>query len=125
MVEKQVNKKIRDSDVQVIRGNIDRLKEELRNLRNAKASSGSASKLAKIKGVRKNIARNLTILNEKERKTVAGSLHKGSSKRAQFLRTKLTRSFRRQLTTHQKSKQIAKIQKKATNFPTRKYGLRA
>jgi large subunit ribosomal protein L35e len=63
MVEKQVNKKIRDSDAQVIRGNIDRLKEELRNLRNAKASSGSASKLAKIKGVRKNIARNLTILN--------------------------------------------------------------
>lgn len=63
MVEKQVNKKIRDSDVQAIRANIDRLKEELRNLRNAKASSGSASKLAKIKGVRKNIARNLTILN--------------------------------------------------------------
>jgi ribosomal protein L29 len=63
MVEKQVNKKIRESDVQTIRGNIDRLKEELRNLRNAKASSGSASKLAKIKGVRRNIARNLTILN--------------------------------------------------------------
>jgi large subunit ribosomal protein L35e len=125
MVEKQVNKKIRESDVQAIRGSIDRLKEELRNLRNAKASSGSASKLAKIKGVRKNIARNLTILNQKERTTAAGSLHKGSVKRALFLRTKLTRAFRRQLTTHQKSKQITKLQKRTANFPTRTYGLKA
>jgi large subunit ribosomal protein L35e len=125
MVEKQVNKKIRESDSQAIRGNIERLKEELRNLRNAKASSGSASKLAKIKGVRKNIARNLTILNQKERTAAAGSLHQSSNKRALFLRTKLTRAFRRQLTTHQKSKQIAKLQKKATNFPQRKYGLKA
>lgn len=125
MVEKQVSKKIRDSDAQTIRANIDKLKEELRTLRNAKASSGSASKLAKIKGVRRNIARNLTILNQKERSTAAGSLHRGSVKRAQFLRTKLTRAFRRQLTTHQKSKQIAKVQKRTQNFPTRRYGLRA
>ncbi len=125
MVEKQVNKKIKESDVQTIRANVDKLKEELRNLRNAKASSGSASKLAKIKGVRKNIARNLTALNQKERATAAGTLHSGSSKRALFLRSKLTRSFRRQLTTHQKSKQIAKLAKRASNFPTRKYGLKA
>ena len=65
MVEKRVNQKIRESDSQTIRANIEKLKEELRNLRNAKASSGSASKLAKIKVVRKNIARNLTILNQK------------------------------------------------------------
>jgi large subunit ribosomal protein L35e len=125
MVEKQVNKKIRDSDVQTIRANVDKLKEELRNLRNAKASSGSASKLAKIKGVRKNIARNLTILNQKERTTAAGTLHSASGKRALFLRTKLTRAFRRQLTHHQKSKQIAKLAKRAANFPIRSYGLKA
>jgi large subunit ribosomal protein L35e len=125
MVEKQVNKKIRESDVQTIRANVDKLKEELRNLRNAKASSGSASKLAKIKGVRKNIARNLTALNHKERVAAAGTLHAGSTKRALFLRSKLTRSFRRQLTTHQKSKQIAKLAKRSSNFPTRKFGLKA
>jgi len=112
MVEKKVNQKIRESDVQTIRANVDKLKEELRTLRNAKASSGSASKLAKIKGVRKNIARNLTALNQKERANAAGNLHKGSAKRAIFLRSKLTRSFRRNLTTHQKSKQIAKLAKK-------------
>lgn len=125
MVEKQVCKKIKESDVQTIRANVDKLKEELRNLRNAKASSGSASKLAKIKGVRKNIARNLTILNQKERATAAGNTHKGSSKRALFLRSKLTRALRRDLTKHQKSKQITKLAKRAQNFPTRKYGLKA
>ena len=125
MVEKQVNKRIRDSDSQAIRANIEKLKEELRILRNAKASSGSATKLSKISGVRKNIARNLTILNEKERANAAGNLHQGSGKRAIFLRTKLTRAYRRKLTKHQSTKQITKTQKKTTNFPQRKYGLRA
>jgi large subunit ribosomal protein L35e len=106
MVEKRINQKIREQDPTAIRGNVEKLKEELRTLRNAKASSGSAAKLAKIKGVRKNIARHLTALNQKERVRAAGTLHKGSSKRALFLRTKLTRAFRRQLTHHQKTKQI-------------------
>ena len=97
----------------------------MRNLRNAKASSGSAAKLAKIKIVRKNIARNLTILNQKERITLAGNLHQNSKKRAQFLRTKLTRAFRTRLSQHQKTKQILKVQKRQQNFPLRNFGLRA
>lgn len=125
MVEKKVNQKIREGDAQTIRLNIEKLKDELRNLRNAKASSGSATKLAKIKGVRKNIARNLTALNQKERSRVAGSLHKHSGKRAIYLRSKLTRAIRRELTTHQKRKQIEKLRKKQTNFPQRKFGLKA
>lgn len=111
MVEKKVNQKIRELDTQAIRANIDKLKEELRTLRNAKASSGSAAKLAKIKGVRKNIARNLTALNRKERDRLAGNLHKNSGKRALFLRSKLTRAVRRELTHHQKTKRITKVAK--------------
>ncbi len=125
MVEKKVNQKIRELDSQAVRANIDKLKEELRTLRNAKASSGSATKLAKIKGVRKNIARSLTALNRKERDRLAGNLHKDSGKRALFLRTKLTRAVRRELTKYQKTKSIAKIAKKESNFPLRKYGLKA
>lgn len=125
MVEKKVNHKIRENDSQAIRVNIEKLKDELRTLRNAKASSGSASKLAKIKTVRKNIARNLTALNHKERSALAGNLHQGSHKRPIFLRSKLTRAFRRRLTLHQKTKQIQKVQKRELNFPTRKYGLKA
>ena len=125
MVEKRVCLKIRECDSEAIRANIEKLKDELRSLRNSKASSGSATKLAKIKVVRKNIARNLTILNQKERASLAGNLHKNSGKRALFLRTKLTRAFRRKLTHHQKSKQILKVKKVAVNFPLRKYGLKA
>jgi len=75
--------------------------------------------------VRKNIARNLTILNQKERVNIAGKLHIGSGKRAIFLRTKLTRAVRQRLTTHQKSKQISKVQKRTLNYPSRRFGLRA
>lgn len=125
MVEKKVNQKIRELDTQGIRANIDKLKEELRTLRNAKASSGSAAKLAKIKGVRKNIARNLTALNRKERDRLAGNLHKNSGKRAIFLRSKLTRAIRRELTGFQKNKKITKVAKRLSNFPLRKYGLKA
>ncbi len=125
MVEKKVSQKIRDSDVEGIKANIEKLKDELRTLRNSKASSGSATKLAKIKTVRRNIARNLTILNQKERTNLAGKLHKGSGKRAIFLRSKLTRAVRRSLTLHQKTKLITKTHKVASNFPVRKYGLRA
>jgi large subunit ribosomal protein L35e len=124
MVEKKVNQKIRESDSEAIKAAILKLKDELRALRTSKASSGSATKLAKIKTVRRNIARNLTILNQKERTNLAGKLHINSGKRAVFLRTKLTRAFRKRLTAHQKSKTIKKVQKRALNFPLRKYGLR-
>ena len=125
MVEKRVCQKIRDSDAETIRVNIQKLKDEPRTLRHAKASSGSATKLAKIKTVRKNIARNLTILNQKERANLASKLHKNSGKRAVFLRAKLTRAVRRRLTTQQRTKKILKVQKREQNFPVRKYGLRA
>ena len=75
--------------------------------------------------MRKNIARHLTILNEKARKRVAGDLHQGSAKRAQHLRIKLTRAFRRRLTPHQKNARLVKTQKKQSNFPLRRFGLRA
>lgn len=65
MVEKKVNQKIREGDSEAIKATVEKLKDELRTLRNSKASSGSATKLAKIKTVRRNIARNLTILNQK------------------------------------------------------------
>lgn len=125
MVEKKVCHNIRQQDVESIRSNIEKLKDELKQLRNSKAASGSATKLAKIKTVRRNIARSLTILNQKQRASLAGGLHKSSGKRAIFLRTKLTRAVRKSLTLHQKSKLITKVQKRALNFPVRKYGLRA
>lgn len=125
MVEKKVCHKIREADTEAIKATIEKLKEELKTLRNSKASSGSATKLAKIKTVRRNIARNLTILNQKTRLSLAGKLHSNSGKRAIFLRKKLTRAVRRELTLHQKGKQITKTRKRQLNFQTRKYALKA
>merc|ERR1712100_921663 len=46
---------------------LDDLKTELANLRVAKVTGGAASKLSKIKVVRKNIVRVLTVINETRR----------------------------------------------------------
>merc|ERR1712093_495028 len=73
---------------------LDELKTELANLRVAKVTGGAASKLSKIKVVRKNIARVLTVFNE----TTKGALrqHYSSLKYAPLdLRAKKTRAIRR------------------------------
>merc|ERR1712075_38599 len=46
---------------------LDELKTELANLRVAKVTGGAASKLSKIKVVRQNIARVLTVINETQK----------------------------------------------------------
>jgi large subunit ribosomal protein L35e len=85
----------------------------------------SKYKISITQVVRKNIARHLTILSEKARKRIGGDLHQGSAKRAQELRVKLTRAFRRRLTSHQKNAKLVKTQKKISNFPLRRFGLKA
>merc|ERR1711906_94583 len=70
------------------------LKTELAALRVAKVTGGAASKLSKIKVVRKSIARVLTVINEYQK----GALreHFSKSKYAPLdLRTKKTRAIRR------------------------------
>jgi hypothetical protein len=44
---------------------------------------------------------------------------------AQALRGKLTRAFRRRLSLKQRKLRLSKVTKRATNFPQRKYGLKA
>jgi large subunit ribosomal protein L35e len=77
-------------------GQLKEQKNELLQLRVAQVTNGAASKLAKIKLVRKNIARILTVLNQKAkadmRKQVAGKKYKPKE-----LRVKKTRALRRAL----------------------------
>lgn len=49
MVEKKINEKIRGREEADIKTEINKLKDELKNLRNSKAASSSGNKLAKIK----------------------------------------------------------------------------
>merc|ERR1712178_417511 len=103
---------------------LDDLKTELSNLRVAKVTGGAASKLSKIKVVRKNIARVLTVINE----TQKGALrqHYASLKYAPLdLRAKKTRAIRRRLTKHEKGLKTLRQTKREDNFPLRKYAVKA
>merc|ERR1712029_1137697 len=99
------------------------MKNELSQLRVAKVSGGAASKLEKIRIVRKAIARILTVYNQKQkaeaRKLWSGK--KGKKYLPTDLRPKKTRKIRRAL-----KKEQAKTQKQKTrdsNFPLRKFAV--
>merc|ERR1719281_1068615 len=77
------------------------LKGELSELRVAKATGAAPSKLAKIKVIRKNIARVLTVYNQKNRQEVRAQ-YAGKKYVPQDLRPKATRAIRRALTSAQK-----------------------
>lgn len=103
---------------------LDELKTELQQLRVAKVTGGAASKLSKIKVVRKSIARVLTVINQKKkfavREAFADKVHKPLD-----IRAKKTRSLRRKLTPEQAAKLTVRGKKKATHFPQRKFAVKA
>merc|ERR1712171_30735 len=104
---------------------LDELKTELANLRVAKVTGGAASKLSKIKVVRKNIARVLTVINE----TQKGALrqHYAGLKYAPLdLRAKKTRAIRRRLTQHESSLKTKRQAARDALFPkNRKFAVKA
>jgi len=98
-------------------------RKQLAELHVAKVTGGAASKIAKIKSVRKSIARVLTVHNQQQkegiRKAAAGQKYISKD-----LRMKKTRAFRRALTTEQKAKKTRKQANKDRHFPQRKYAVR-
>ena len=103
---------------------LDELKAELAQLRVAKVTGGAASKLAKIKVVRKSIARVLTVYNQTQRARSRDYL-KNRKYLPKDLRAKKTRAIRRRLTAEQASKMTLRAQKKAAYFPKRRYAVKA
>jgi len=104
---------------------LDELKNELSQLRVAKVSGqGGPSKLAKIKVVRKSIARVLTVFNQTQRAAKAKA-YRGKTYKPLDLRPKLTRALRRKLSVKEASVKTARQQKKEAYFPIRKYALKA
>merc|ERR1712054_754367 len=103
---------------------LDELKTELANLRVAKVTGGAASKLSKIKVVRQNIARVLTVINE----TQKGALrqhYEGLKYAPLDLRTKKTRAIRRRLTKFEAGQKTPRQAKREALFPLRKYAVKA
>merc|ERR1712071_241708 len=102
---------------------LDELKQELMGLV-AKVTGGAASKLTRIRKVRKDIARLYIVMNtatkENLRKLYARRKHKPLD-----LRPKLTRALRRQLTPHDKNLKSRKALRRLRTYPTRKFALKA
>lgn len=76
---------------------LEELRGELLSLRVQKVAGASSNKLAKIKGVRKGIARVLTVINAKTRASLREH-YKGKKYLPLDLRPKKTRAIRRRLT---------------------------
>ena len=100
------------------------LRKEASELAVAKVTGGAASKIAKIKSVRKNIARVLTVHNQQQKDAIRRA-SAGKKYISKDLRLKKTRAIRRALTAEQKSKKTLKQQKKDIHFPSRKYAVKA
>jgi large subunit ribosomal protein L35e len=104
---------------------LDDLKNELSQLRVAKVSGqGGPSKLAKIKVIRRSIARVLTVYNQNERDSLRKAYRKRTYKPLD-LRPKQTRAIRQRLTVAQATKKTLRQQKREAYFPIRKYALKA
>lgn len=101
------------------------LRKELAELHVAKVTDGAASKVAKIKGVRKSIARVLTVHNTQQkeglRKAAAGSKYMPKD-----LRVKQTRAKRRALTkTELATSKTHKQRRKEAAFPFVRFAIKA
>merc|ERR1712125_160686 len=83
------------------------LRKEASELAVAKVTGGAASKIAKIKSVRKSIARVLTVHNQQQKESIRRACA-GQKYIAKDLRMKKTRAMRRALTKEQKSKKTRK-----------------
>lgn len=97
---------LRKKDEADIVKDIEGLKKELMELRVNQVTGAAASKLARIRIVRKSIARALTVQHEK-RRTAAKEQYKGKYV-PKDLRKKLTRAMRRRLTPQQANKKTVK-----------------
>ena len=104
-------------------------KHELSTLKVAKATGAAAAKLARIKVVRKNIARTLTVYNQKLKEDAKKTYITGKKYAAKYvpqdLRPKKTRALRRALSKKQQSAVATKVAVRKANFPLRKYAVMA
>mmetsp|Transcript_11492 Transcript_11492/g.25644 ORF Transcript_11492/g.25644 Transcript_11492/m.25644 type:complete len:122 (-) Transcript_11492:1693-2058(-) len=100
------------------------LRKELASLHVAKVTDGTAAKVSKIKGVRKSIARVLTVHNQQQKEGIRKAMSKAKYL-PKDLRAKKTRAMRRALTKDEKSRKTHKQKSKEAAFPPVKYCVKA
>ncbi|CAB3402416.1 unnamed protein product [Caenorhabditis bovis] len=99
-------------------------KNELASLRVSKVTGGAASKLSKIRVVRKNIARILTVVNQTQKQELR-KFYADHKYKPIDLRYKKTRAIRRRLTAHEASLRNSKQQAKSRKLALRKFAVKA
>merc|ERR1712100_648200 len=99
-------------------------RKELASLRVSKVAAAPQVKLAKVRAVRKNIAKVLTVLNEKRRKDARDKFAK-KRYTPYDLRQKNTRAFRRKMTKFESNRTTKRAQKKLDNSKVRKSAVAA
>merc|ERR1712183_825642 len=99
-------------------------RKELASLRVSKVAAAPQVKLAKVRAVRKNIAKVLTVLNEKRRAEAKDAFAK-KRYTPYDLRLKKTRAFRRRMTKFERTRTTVRQQKKLDNSKLRKYAVAA
>ncbi|CBQ68173.1 probable ribosomal protein L35 [Sporisorium reilianum SRZ2] len=102
---------------------LEELKTELLNLRVQKVAGGSSSKILRINSLRKDIARVLTVMNQKQRANLR-EFYKGK-KQPLDLRAKKTRAIRRKLNQHERTRITERQHKREIHFANRKFVLKA
>merc|ERR1712099_112911 len=100
------------------------LKTELASLRVAKVTGGAASKLSKIRVVRKAIARVYIVMHQKQKENLR-KLYRNKKYKPLDLRMKKTRAMRKGLTPHEKSLKTPRELRKMRAFPQRKFAVKA
>merc|ERR1712038_828670 len=103
---------------------LEEFKTELGSLRVAKVTGGAASKLSKIRVVRKSIARVYIVMHQKQKENLR-KLYRGKKYKPLDLRPKKTRAMRKALTPHEQNLKTARELKKIRAFPQRKFAVKA
>ncbi|KRX06243.1 Ribosomal protein L29 [Pseudocohnilembus persalinus] len=115
--------KLRNRSEEDLNKDLTSLRQELFSLRVAKQAGGTASKVGRIRTVRKAIAKYLTVVNQKVRARVAEQ-YKKTDKKPIDLRAKKTRAIRRRLSKSQLRQRTLRQFKKQDNFPLRNFALK-
>ena len=137
-------KEYRKKNSQDLLNDLKKLREDLQKIRFTKGSGTAVAKLSKIKDLRKQIARILTIIRENKKEEVVKGLTTRVSKEEKDgkeeevkktikniklkhipldLRPKLTRAMRRRMTRFERKLVTLKQLKKKLNFPLRKFAV--
>ncbi|KAJ2796794.1 60S ribosomal protein L35, L29, partial [Coemansia helicoidea] len=102
---------------------LDQYKRELLDLKVQQVAGAGASKGSKIRDVRKNISRVLTVITRKNRDSVIAQ-YAGKKHIPKDLRAKKTRAIRRALTKHESTRRTVRQQKKDAHFAVRQYAIK-